>query len=179
MGLDDLDPNALSNTERTDFADTMARLVVQVQLDGIAVSGPQKRVKSLQRIQKHMSGGKDQKFPAPAFLVSPYFFFENVGDSTYELWKKSVKAFEKKVSKKNTDLPIYKAVCTGQETLSTPQDISVLLSDLEGSDGVLLWISDFENSADNPNLLEGFGNLVKGIKESSAKVVSLYGGYLT
>ncbi len=170
----------LSHSEKIDFADTMAHLALQVQLDGVSVTGIPKRMKSLSRIQKYMDIEKDATgFPSPAFLVSPYFYFESVGSPTYVLWKQAVDFFEKKIAKQDTDLDIYRAVCTSEILLESAHDITALVHDLEGSDGVVLWINKFEKCGLDARKLEGFANLVRGLHDQGQKTVALYGGYLT
>lgn len=176
----DLDVSLMSHSEQIDFVETMSELATRVQLDGVRESGPSKRIQSLKRIQTHITGeAKTSDFPQPSFLVSPYFYFDSVGDMNYEIWRMTIKAFEKKVKSKNMPLPIYRAVCTSEKVLESPQMITALLRDLSGSDGSVIWINHLEKGDLRAEILEGFTNLVKGLSESGSKIISLYGGYLT
>lgn len=110
----------------------------------------------------------------PEFLLLPYFWFDSPETDWYDL---NVKILEQSRDY-SEQLPVYAVVCMGKEIYSQEEWISKALSDFQKAEGILLWISDFdEYRMDSPSLIS-FLNFVGRLSEKK-KVIMMYGSFFS
>lgn len=111
----------------------------------------------------------------PEFLVSPYFYVEDIDDPWYEL---SLKVSKTSIKYKN-DLDLYAMICVSHEMLKNNDMVSQIISDYRGFDGYVLSISGFDEYKKDEEILEGFIQMVSKLSEYGKPVVNLYGSYFS
>jgi hypothetical protein len=118
----------------------------------------------------------DSQPSKPSFLVAPYFYFENPEDPWYFL---TIKTTQAATNYKNTDL-LYGVVFCSRDCLA-PQNTRKLVTDfdIDGIDGYLIGISDFDEHRETETLLDGLKSLVYALSQSGKQVWALTGGHFT
>ncbi|MGC1122899.1 MAG: hypothetical protein WBA22_17600 [Candidatus Methanofastidiosia archaeon] len=110
----------------------------------------------------------------PEFLVLPYFWFDSPETDWYDL---NLKILEQSRDH-SKQLPIYAVICTTKNVYSQEEWISEILSDFRIAEGLLLWISDFdEYRMDSPSLVS-FLNFARRLSEEN-KIVMMYGSFFS
>lgn len=138
---------------------------------------------SLRRIKKEVgSPSVELELPSPQFLVTPYFYIDEVGEGNiiYDEWLRAMNRFEKRANEINPKMRIYKAVLISKSILEDDPSLSKLMTDLGNLDGIVFWIEDLENGDPSVECLEGMKTFISGLKNVvSERIIALYGGYLT
>jgi len=176
------DADELNHSEARHFVDTMADMTFRIQVAGLQAE-PQPRPRahdSLERIRRHLGEEPSQStVPSPTFLVSPYFYIPSLSDTSYQIWLRSINAFERRVSESDVNLPVCRALSIDEEVLNDAPAITQLIQDLSQRHAALLWVTQFEGTDPTLEKLEGLKSLISGISEGGTKLYSLYGSYLT
>jgi len=110
----------------------------------------------------------------PEFLVPPYFWFDTPESEWYDL---NIRIME--LSKDNfQDIPIYGVLCTNKEVLSNEEWLSKILRDFDFIDGILIWLSDFNEYSLNGRILKTFINFVQQLNREKDAIM-MYGSYFS
>lgn len=109
----------------------------------------------------------------PEFLVAPYFWFESIESDWYKLNLKIMDL----VKKYPQNIPVYGVICTDIETILNERELSRILSDFEGMNGILLWISDFNEYKMKKGALISYLNFIRRFQRNN--IISMYGGYFS
>ncbi len=110
----------------------------------------------------------------PEFIVSPYFWFDSPESDFYYVNLRIMKLGKKYSSK----IPVYGVICTNVETLSNDEWVSKIVLDFSTVDGILLWISDFNEHRMTGNELMNYLNFVQELSRNRTVIV-MYGSYFS
>jgi hypothetical protein len=133
---------------------------------------------SLDRVSQYesMLGLDGSKSPSlePEFITAPYFYFTNTSDPWY-----SVNLSLSRLTKERCqDDKVYAVVCVNKQSLDTTLADSIL-TDLNVMDGIILFASDFNESAEPVPSLRQFRSFVSKLQESAKPVLNLYGSFFS
>jgi hypothetical protein len=111
---------------------------------------------------------------APAFVVAPYFFGENVAD----LWYKVTVELLKRTIARKSPHPVYGVICVPKDILDDKTERETLVRDFAQATGVFIWISEFHDSGrESEATVRGYLSLVRALIQKGRPVYVLYGGY--
>ncbi len=105
-------------------------------------------------------------------LIPPYFYAESLADDWYGISLELAATANE--LKENQSL--YPVVCISKTVLLS-QDLMKIADDYKEYDGVMLWVSGFEDDREGPDYLGGLAELVKAFRDRNKPVYSMYGGY--
>jgi hypothetical protein len=107
------------------------------------------------------------------FLIPPYFYFEDHQDPWYginfEIAKFSYESNKNEV--------IYPLLLMSKTILKKKESIEKILEDYASFEGLVLWISDFDDTKEDVETLCNYGEFLTRMREK--KVVMLYSGFFT
>ena len=114
--------------------------------------------------------------PRPEFLVSPYFYFDTVGDQSYDL---ALSANRTSAGLKGTDR-LFVCVCCSKDNLNA-NNINRIVTDFNQSsiDGFLVWLDDFDETAASEQDLRGLKILISELAATGRPVINLFGGHFS
>ena len=110
----------------------------------------------------------------PEFLVAPYFWFDTPESDWYKL-NLQIMDFGKKYSK---NIPVYGMICTDIETILNDQWVSKIISDFNGMDGIILWLSDFYEYKIDKKTLISYLKFIQKLS-SNKNIIMMYGSYFS
>jgi len=131
--------------------------------------------KSLSEYAEFLGDEVRQETHYPEFLVSPYFYVENINSSWYDL---SLRVSKASIKYKN-NLDLYAMICISNDMLLDGDTISKIISDYKGFDGYILLISDFDEYKKGREVLNGFIRMVSKLSEYEKPIINLYGSYFS
>ena len=109
------------------------------------------------------------------WLVPPYFHASNVNDDWYEISLKLANISQKF----KANFKLLPIICISKDVLLDDEAILKVRGDYKKFDGVILWISDFNEHTESVDYLKGMIKLVSSLSESGKPIYSLYGGYFS
>lgn len=110
----------------------------------------------------------------PEFLVIPYFWFNSLESDWYDL---NLRIME--LGKKNSQkIPVYGVICTNKETIFNEEWVPRIISDFNVVDGILLWLSDFNEYEMSGKILASYLSLVQELSKSK-NIIMMYGSYFS
>ncbi len=120
----------------------------------------------------------DEKLPVaepsePLLLIPPYFYAESPDDDWYRV-SLNLAHFS---SEAFSDEAIWPAICVSSACLDSPRALRRILEDYSDFEGVLVWISAFDETKESFKRLRSLKLLLDGFSESDTPWISLYGGY--
>ena len=107
----------------------------------------------------------------PEFLVTPYFYINNLQSKWYKITKEISKIA---IDLKEDNDEIYALLCISKSILNNQKSIKTMLEDFSEVDGIIFWISNFDEQHDDIRELANFINLIKIF--SKKQIINLYGG---
>ena len=110
----------------------------------------------------------------PEFLVIPYFWFDSMDSDWYNLNLKIIQV-GKKYSK---EIPIYGVICANRDIISKKELIPRIISDFNAVDGILLWLSDFNEYRIDGKTLASSLNFIQELSKHF-NVIMMYGSYFS
>jgi hypothetical protein len=117
-------------------------------------------------------------FRPPEFLVAPYFFADNT--KTLDL---NVKLAHECVTIRKTNEKVFAAIAVTRDNLTSDVARKRIVEKYAGVglDGLLLWIADFREWAEDSIYLEAFVQFISELKTSSPsrQIYNLFGGYFS
>ncbi len=134
---------------------------------------------SLDRISKYESmlglNGSENAELEPEFITAPYFYFRNTSDPWYNV---NLKLSQLTKEHCPEDI-VYSVICTDKQNLNNIF-ADKIVSDFRDLDGFLLYISDFNESAEHVPLLRQLRSFVGRLHEESSKpILNLYGSFFS
>lgn len=119
----------------------------------------------------------EAKASEPATLVSPYFFFTSTKDPWYKI---SVKMAEESTKHKESHR-LFALLCTTKEVIMNDQEILTIAQDYSKTDidGFLIWVQDFNETAETTPLLIGLRQFVEVLKRNNRPVINLHGEFFS
>jgi hypothetical protein len=115
--------------------------------------------------------------PQINFLIIPYFYFEAINDEWYNINKILI---NESITIPKT-LPKYTTICISKEILYDENNIMHINRDynIQGVDGFLLWVDDFDEIEAGNIYLDNLIKLIKTLSSDGKPVLNLYGGYFS
>lgn len=105
---------------------------------------------------------------SPEWLVPPYFFFDSYEDPWYNINKEAART----ARVLEPDEPIYACIAASKDWLSTA-DFTIIVSDFRHADGFVVWIDEFWEFGQAPEMLTRLRLLVKLLSQGGSKGVFL------
>lgn len=153
----------------TILIDDLSRSVIEFQRKLLDME----RVTNLDEVMELAEQPIERKKPTLLFLVPPYFYAESCSDEWYEISLKIANNSNRIKGK----LDLCPIICISKQALLSIEDIKRMVDDYSKFDGVVLWISDFQDDTDGRSYLRGLVRFIAALKRTGKPVYSLYGGY--
>jgi len=128
-----------------------------------------------QQILQRKTISPDTQTLGPLFLTAPYFYFQTLEDSWYDL---SLQMARTAKDNKGT-YELYPIICFSKELLLDDDAITKLIEDYQEFDGVILWVSNFDEKNETTLFLKQFSKMVKNFAATKKPVYNLYGEYFS
>ncbi|MCG3185016.1 MAG: hypothetical protein ICCCNLDF_03193 [Planctomycetes bacterium] len=145
----------------------LAKSIAKFQLDKVpAASATSAAAKYLKRYAK-------TEYKLPRYVLSPYYFFHDVGDEWYKLSVSSLKT----VQSQKLKVPVAGVVAAHVAALTT-SGIKTIVEDYSTSECVFIWIDDFNQTQVGRPAIRRLRKLIKAFDEKGVRVELLYGGYI-
>lgn len=120
---------------------------------------------------------------SPEYIVSPYFIIEDVNHTSYREWldlnRKSIE-ITKDILSGNEKL--LATIALGEEAFLSDEVLNYVLQTYSNLsvDAYALWIANFDEITQAPEILRRFITFIEKLKEASkVPLVNLYGGYFS
>jgi hypothetical protein len=110
----------------------------------------------------------------PEFLVVPYFWFDSLKSEWYDLNLRIMELGKEKCQ----DMPLYGVICTNKEIVFKEKWVTKIMSDFGMVDGILLWLSDFNEYEMSGRILKYYLNFVQKISRNK-DIIVMYGSYFS
>lgn len=105
---------------------------------------------------------------SPAWLVPPYFFFDNYADPWYDINNDAFRT----ARGMEPEQALYACIAAGKDWLSTAAFTKVV-QDFAQADGFVVWIDEFWEFGQSPEMLTRLRLLVKTLSQGGSKGVFL------
>jgi len=168
-----LKPNALVDNkgESTPLLDSIIRKSLELQTDLCRSKSPSQA--SLDKYRQ-MLGEETKGEIKPDVLVAPYFLFKNESDPWYSV---NVASVQEMVGLRGKS-KVHAVVLTEMSFLHSA-DWSRVARDFKGVDGLILWISGFNERRSNVADLTAVAMAVRELSQRVETIHMLYGGYFS
>jgi hypothetical protein len=134
------------------------------------------RRSSIERIKRYRNEVEPKKI-RPYALIPPYFYFTKVSDDLYE---KTLYAAEfAKASNYAETNRIYPCLCIDRSLLSREDQLDAIINDFKDYEGIILWVSNFDEIEASLDELDNFANFVSCFNKEDTEVINFYGGYFS
>lgn len=115
--------------------------------------------------------------PTLQFIVSPYFYFNSIGNDWYKINMEILNEF-------NTieiDNHKYAVLCFNKNILLEENNVEQLSADFlkDNIDGYLLWINNFDETNEQTIYYNNFLKLIHKLSNDNKIVINLYGSYFS
>jgi len=110
----------------------------------------------------------------PEFLVVPYFWFDSLRSDWYDL---NLRIMEQG-KEQSQNIPVYGVICTNKEIVFKEEWMSKIISDFDIVDGILLWLSDFDEYRMSGRILKYYLNFVQKLSRNK-DILMMYGSYFS
>lgn len=117
---------------------------------------------------------KDTSHIKPEFLVAPYFYFEDEEDPWFNLSLKLLNT----ATKLKDSFELYGVLSTSKKFLLNT-DLDKIIRDFDIADGILIWISGFNEYSSSKDEIDRYLQLIIKFKEIGKPVYVLYGGFFS
>ncbi|MFX0172054.1 MAG: hypothetical protein ACFE9L_09045 [Candidatus Hodarchaeota archaeon] len=160
----------LDNTEwKEDMISNFVQNVINLQKQ----VGRFQQQQTLIEILEIIGEDTNAEIPTLEFLIPPYFYFESSDDPWYRI---NLKLAEVATTyKENHDL--FPLLCISKSILFEPESIERLIQDYRSFDGIVLWVSDFNELEEDRRHLGAYSEFLQ--RFSIKPTIVLYGGYFT
>lgn len=110
------------------------------------------------------------------FIVSPYFYYTSISDPWFDVTIEAAKI----TARHNSDKEKY-AVISASKRILNDREIETISREynIEGIDGILLWIDDFNGVNEITNYLSNYIKLIHALSTHGKKVINLYGEFFS
>lgn len=178
LGKYQLSQSVVQNSDFDDFINA----VLKFQLLDFSSNKPQ-RAKSMQRLRERIrliegeTPVEETKNIQPYALIPPYFYFTRVDSDAYERTLYAAKYAQ------NSDFgkqhKIFPCLCLNSTIFRDVPQISKILEDYKGFQGIVFWINDFDETKAKVEDLEALTKFVQSFHIQGSEVVNLYGGFFS
>lgn len=131
---------------------------------------------SADKLEEYLNllGEERQQPSAPAFILPPYFRFDDV----HGPWHEASLSMATAAIRYRDSASICPVVCLSLGCLHTGEfDAMVQSYDREAFDGYFLWVSRLDQYRSPPEDLRAFADLVRRFSATGRPVINLFGGY--
>lgn len=154
-----------------DFLDELAKEVIAFQQN--VMQAPSQM--SLLEYARILGEEAAEEVAGPEFLVAPYFFFTSIDDPWYQI---SLELAKKADTFKGSQV-LHAVICMSRELLLDAATHQRLLNDYKEFDGLMLWISDFDEKQEGEEHLVSLIDFVRAFSRLGKPIFALYGEYFS
>lgn len=120
---------------------------------------------------------------SPEYIVPPYFIVENIKHTSYRQWL-SINRYSIDLARDTLggDEKLLAVIALGEEAFLSDEVLDEVLQVYKDSkaDAYALWITNFDEVTQAPDILKRFINFAEKLKEeNNAPLLNLYGGYFS
>jgi len=179
LGKTYLHQSEFSSEEFNNFIDK----VIRFELLDFSSKKPQ-RLNSIQLLRQRIKlvegestvAEEEHKKSEPYGLIPPYFFFRKVTDDAYS---KTLYAAEYTKAHYGKGRKVFPCLCMSRSLLQDKHQLSQILTDFRDFEGIIYWISSFEESTASIEELETLTEFVSKLSSQGKEVMNLYGGFFS
>lgn len=168
-------PQDFRGSAGTKFATFFADKTLTIQKDILKPKTAME--KSLKRYAERLErlGKKKDLVRGPEFLIAPYFYFRNIDDPWYEI---NLMLAQTAGQFKGDNL-LFTVICMNKDLLANSESLDQIVNDYKKFNGIILWISDFNEEKVDVNALKNFKEFMQKFATTNKPLYNFYAGNFT